>query len=238
MLAALTATPLDAGTAHFQPSTLQVTTIDVGNPAANVIPAEAARQLQHPLQRRAHRGEPGNGSAAAPATAVGGELRPARRMLRRVLPDAARPFSELVATPSSAVTGLHAGAQHHRRHLRRALHQGSLPGRRVRPGRPDHAQGRRACRARRHRAADRDLSAHSRQRISTADAKPAEIPSSVCRACSGWHCFDLDIPALLRPVDGEERCARSAAAPLLLPVYVLADAGCRSIARCRARWRS
>lgn len=32
---------LDEGTAHFQPSTLAVTTIDVGNPANNVIPAQA-----------------------------------------------------------------------------------------------------------------------------------------------------------------------------------------------------
>ncbi len=38
MLAALTAEPLDEGTAHFQPSTLALTTIDVGNPATNVIP--------------------------------------------------------------------------------------------------------------------------------------------------------------------------------------------------------
>ena len=40
MLAAVTAEPLDAGTAHFQPSTLALTTIDVGNPATNVIPAQ------------------------------------------------------------------------------------------------------------------------------------------------------------------------------------------------------
>ena len=32
---------LDRGTAHFGPSTLAITTIDVGNPASNVIPAEA-----------------------------------------------------------------------------------------------------------------------------------------------------------------------------------------------------
>jgi succinyl-diaminopimelate desuccinylase len=31
---------LDAGTAHFGPSTLAITTIDVGNPASNVVPAE------------------------------------------------------------------------------------------------------------------------------------------------------------------------------------------------------
>ncbi|CCQ72211.1 succinyl-diaminopimelate desuccinylase [Magnetospira sp. QH-2] len=33
--------PLDEGTDHFQPSSLQVTTVDVGNPATNVIPATA-----------------------------------------------------------------------------------------------------------------------------------------------------------------------------------------------------
>ncbi|HXL99338.1 MAG TPA: succinyl-diaminopimelate desuccinylase [Rhizomicrobium sp.] len=33
--------PLDDGTAHFDPSTLAFTSVDVGNPAANVIPAEA-----------------------------------------------------------------------------------------------------------------------------------------------------------------------------------------------------
>jgi len=41
MLSALTAEPLDSGTEHFQPSTLQVTTVDVGNPANNVVPAKA-----------------------------------------------------------------------------------------------------------------------------------------------------------------------------------------------------
>ncbi len=40
-LAALKATPLDAGTTHFDPSNLEVVTVDTGNPSANVIPAEA-----------------------------------------------------------------------------------------------------------------------------------------------------------------------------------------------------
>ncbi len=40
-LAALIAAPLDQGTAHFDPSNLAITTIDVGNPASNVIPATA-----------------------------------------------------------------------------------------------------------------------------------------------------------------------------------------------------
>jgi succinyl-diaminopimelate desuccinylase len=41
LLAALAAAPLDAGTEHFDPSNLEVTTLDVGNAATNVIPAQA-----------------------------------------------------------------------------------------------------------------------------------------------------------------------------------------------------
>ena len=40
MLVAITDEPLDTGTAHFQASTLALTTVDVGNPATNVIPAQ------------------------------------------------------------------------------------------------------------------------------------------------------------------------------------------------------
>ncbi|MGL4728465.1 MAG: succinyl-diaminopimelate desuccinylase [Bosea sp. (in: a-proteobacteria)] len=41
LLAALEATPLDAGTAHFDPSNIEITTLDVGNAATNVVPARA-----------------------------------------------------------------------------------------------------------------------------------------------------------------------------------------------------
>ncbi len=41
MLQSLIREPLDQGSEHFQASTLAITTIDVGNPATNVIPAEA-----------------------------------------------------------------------------------------------------------------------------------------------------------------------------------------------------
>jgi succinyl-diaminopimelate desuccinylase len=41
MLNAITAQPLDEGSAHFQASTLAITTVDVGNTASNVIPAVA-----------------------------------------------------------------------------------------------------------------------------------------------------------------------------------------------------
>ncbi|WP_274630435.1 succinyl-diaminopimelate desuccinylase [Arvimicrobium flavum] len=41
LLDALLATPFDEGTADFQPTNLEVTSVDVGNPATNVIPAKA-----------------------------------------------------------------------------------------------------------------------------------------------------------------------------------------------------
>ena len=41
LLGAITAAALDRGSAHFQPSTLQISTIDIGNPTTNVIPGEA-----------------------------------------------------------------------------------------------------------------------------------------------------------------------------------------------------
>ena len=41
MLGMLLASPLDDGTAHFQRTTLEISTIDIGNPATNVIPAQA-----------------------------------------------------------------------------------------------------------------------------------------------------------------------------------------------------
>jgi succinyl-diaminopimelate desuccinylase len=45
LLHALIGTSLDEGTAHFSASRLQVTSIDIGNPATNIIPASAAARL-------------------------------------------------------------------------------------------------------------------------------------------------------------------------------------------------
>ncbi|MFT3971957.1 MAG: succinyl-diaminopimelate desuccinylase [Amaricoccus sp.] len=45
LLDRLASRTLDTGTAHFGPSTLAITTIDVGNPANNVIPAEARAKV-------------------------------------------------------------------------------------------------------------------------------------------------------------------------------------------------
>jgi succinyl-diaminopimelate desuccinylase len=45
VLQALVTTPLDEGTDWFEPSNLQVTSIDIGNSAANVVPAEATARF-------------------------------------------------------------------------------------------------------------------------------------------------------------------------------------------------
>ncbi len=44
-LTALTENPLDDGTPHFQPSNLEITSIDIGNTATNVIPASATARI-------------------------------------------------------------------------------------------------------------------------------------------------------------------------------------------------
>ncbi len=56
-LDAILSEPLDEGSAHFQPSTIEVSTIDVGNPARNVIPGGGHRLPQYPLQRQAYAGQ-------------------------------------------------------------------------------------------------------------------------------------------------------------------------------------
>jgi succinyl-diaminopimelate desuccinylase len=45
LLHRLTTTPIDRGTEHFEPSSLQVTTIDIGNPATNIAPGRARAVL-------------------------------------------------------------------------------------------------------------------------------------------------------------------------------------------------
>jgi succinyl-diaminopimelate desuccinylase len=45
LIAALKSTPLDAGNAHFDASNLEITSVDVGNPSRNVIPATARAEM-------------------------------------------------------------------------------------------------------------------------------------------------------------------------------------------------
>ena len=45
LLTALTEAPLDAGTAHFDPSNVEIVSVDTGNPAWNVIPATSCARF-------------------------------------------------------------------------------------------------------------------------------------------------------------------------------------------------
>jgi len=109
--------PFDAGTDNFQPSNLEVTTIDVGNPATNVIPARAsasfnirfndtwtAETLRAEIIRRLD------------AAAADGTLRPGREPVKYEIIWADRPShvfltrnNALIASLSSAVESV-AGA--------------------------------------------------------------------------------------------------------------------------------
>ena len=57
LIVALSDEPLDHGSAQFQASNLEFTSVDVGNTASNVIPGAGARKIQHPLQRQPHPGD-------------------------------------------------------------------------------------------------------------------------------------------------------------------------------------
>ena len=143
LIVALSDEPLDHGSAQFQASNLEFTSVDVGNTASNVIPAQARAQIQHPLQRQPHAGD----AAGAGRGAAGKGLRQphprAHRMGAVELQRVRRPSpgrSPIWPRRDRRGDGTQAGTVDLGRHLGRALHLGLLPGDRIRPGRPDHAR--------------------------------------------------------------------------------------------------
>ncbi|MCA3719473.1 succinyl-diaminopimelate desuccinylase [Phenylobacterium sp.] len=108
LLAALQARVLDEGYADFQPSNLEVTTIDVGNPTTNLIPAVATARLNIRFNP-AHRGadlaawiqaEADRASEGFPGTIT---LTPA--ISGEAFLTEQGPFTELVAGAVEAVSG-------------------------------------------------------------------------------------------------------------------------------------
>ncbi|WP_323717034.1 succinyl-diaminopimelate desuccinylase [Paracoccus aminovorans] len=105
----LTSQPLDRGTAHFDPSGLQVTTVDVGNPASNVIP-EKARAVVNIRFNDAHSSASldamirGKAEAIAQKTGVGFNI--TTDVSGESFLTAPGPFVELVAGVVRAETGL------------------------------------------------------------------------------------------------------------------------------------
>ena len=163
LMGALMAEPLDHGSAHFDPSNLEFVTVDVGNRASNIIPGEARARFNiryndcHSRESLKGLIEARAGKAAGHAISYAIEWEPSN--------------SDVFLTGAVALRAPrhrrdrrghrpHAGAVDLGRHVGCALHQGLLPGGRVRPGRADHASGRRAGAGWRPRRADGDLPAH------------------------------------------------------------------------------
>jgi succinyl-diaminopimelate desuccinylase len=109
LLDRLAARPLDAGTAHFGPSTLAITTIDVGNPASNVIPAEA-RATVNIRFNDAHTGQSLSDwieeEADQVAAAFGVGLSASFQLTGESFLTAPGPFTALVARAVAAETGV------------------------------------------------------------------------------------------------------------------------------------
>lgn len=100
---------LDGGTAHFDPSTLAITTIDTGNPASNVIPAEA-RATVNIRFNDAHTPDSLSAWLAAEARAAEGDsgvrLSLAIRVSGESFVTPPGPLSDLVASAVAAETGI------------------------------------------------------------------------------------------------------------------------------------
>ena len=161
LIVAVSDEPLDQGSAQFQASNLEFTSVDVGNPASNVIPGQARAKFNiryndnhtQELAAQARRGPRRKGGRQPHPRAY----RMAAVELQRVR-DQARPIHRSRGRRDRAGHRPQAGALDLGRHIRRALHLELLPGDRVRPGRPDHAPDRRTHAGRRSGEADRNLS--------------------------------------------------------------------------------
>jgi succinyl-diaminopimelate desuccinylase len=107
IMAAVTADPLDAGSAHFDPSNLEFTSVDVGNRTVNVIPAEARARFNIRFNdRHTHASLKALVEARAAAVAKDGHFRiewePSNADVFLTKPG---PFVELVSRAIAETTG-------------------------------------------------------------------------------------------------------------------------------------
>jgi succinyl-diaminopimelate desuccinylase len=107
LMSALMAAPLDAGSAHFDPSNLEFTSVDVGNTTVNVIPAEARARFNI-RYNDCHTRDGIKALIAQRATAAAGTIRwridwePSNADVFLTKPG---PFVELVAGAIAEITG-------------------------------------------------------------------------------------------------------------------------------------
>jgi succinyl-diaminopimelate desuccinylase len=104
LLTALTTGTLDAGTEHFQASSLQVTTIDIGNPATNVIPGQARATFNIRFNDR-WTSERLKAWAAERLAAAGGNYQIAWEVSGEAFLVSPGPVSDCLTTAIAAVTG-------------------------------------------------------------------------------------------------------------------------------------
>jgi succinyl-diaminopimelate desuccinylase len=104
LLQALVLSPLDPGTEHFQPSSLQVTTIDIGNPATNVVPGFARATFNIRFNDR-WTSEALKSWAADKLASVGGNYRLAWEVSGESFLVPPGPVSECLSAAIGAVTG-------------------------------------------------------------------------------------------------------------------------------------
>lgn len=108
LIGRLSRDPLDGGTAHFEASTLSFTSVDVGNDAANVIPAEASARFNirfndlHSPQSLTERIE---AAAKAVTGEMGGECRLQSQTSGVAFLTPPGPFTDLVSQAVMTVTG-------------------------------------------------------------------------------------------------------------------------------------
>ena len=164
LIVALSDEPLDHGSAQFQASNLEFTSVDVGNTASNVIPATARAKFNIRYNDCHSRESLRALVEARLAKACGNRIRariawePSNSNVFVTTPG---PFTDLAVAAIEEVTGRKPELSTIRRHLRRPLHRELLPGDRIWPGRPDHARDRRAHAGFRPGEADQGLSRDS-----------------------------------------------------------------------------
>jgi succinyl-diaminopimelate desuccinylase len=103
MLAEIDALALDEGTDWFQPSNIEITELEVGNPAHNVIPAKATARISIRFNDR-HSGASLSETISAIAQRHGGRARPVISGEPFLTPPGA--FSRLVSEAIRAETGI------------------------------------------------------------------------------------------------------------------------------------
>ena len=105
LLRVLTETVLDDGTTHFQPSNVQVTTIDIGNSATNVIPGEARAAFNIRFNDR-HTGKSLEAWLRREFDAIGGAYELSIQLSGEAFLTPPGPLSALIARAAETVTGL------------------------------------------------------------------------------------------------------------------------------------